>query len=370
MRLSKLVMSAAVVVGAGLYGVPSAGAAPTFLGSFPNVSNVSSTVPTTGPEAGDVNPYGVAVVSHSIGSLVRGDVLVSNFNASSNLQGTGSTIVEVSPSGTQQVFATIPPPAGGVGLTTALAVLPRGFVVVGSLPTDPQTGAFTASSSGELFLLNSAGQVVTTFSGGDINGPWDLTSVSDGNRAVLFFTNVLNGTVKGGGTNVPGGTVVRMELNLSGAVPSIVSSTIIASGLPERTDQAALVIGPTGVALGRSGTLYVADTAGNDIRAIPDALHRQSSAGTGIQVSAADPNVSQLNNPLGLTLAPNGDILTVNAGDGNIVETSPSGAVVASETIDNNNGGAGNLFGLALAPHHHGVYFVDDFANTLNLLGR
>ena len=51
----------------------------------------------------------------------------------------------------------------------------------------------------------------------------------------------------------------------------------------------------------------------------------------------------------GSFLVMNGDILTTNAGDGNIVETTPAGAQVAVRTADSKTG-AGALFGLALAP--------------------
>ena len=56
-----------------------------------------------------------------------------------NLQGTGTTIVQIAPDGTFSLFAQIDPTAvscpGGIGLTTALVALRSGFVVVGSLPT-------------------------------------------------------------------------------------------------------------------------------------------------------------------------------------------------------------------------------------------
>src|SRR5215469_16262698 len=84
---------------AGIAGIATAqvaGAAPgTFIGPLNNVQTVASTV----PKNGDINPYGVAVAPVSTGRLVAGDVLVSNFNNHRNLQGTGSTIVEVSPAG-------------------------------------------------------------------------------------------------------------------------------------------------------------------------------------------------------------------------------------------------------------------------------
>src|SRR5690242_6515352 len=93
-------------------------------------------VPGSGPAKGDQNPYGVAVVSRSTGGLIRGEVLVSNFNNRRNEQGTGSSIGEVSPAGKAHVFAVVPRPTStrAVGLTTALAELKSGFVIVGSLP--------------------------------------------------------------------------------------------------------------------------------------------------------------------------------------------------------------------------------------------
>ena len=63
-------------------------------------------------------------------------------------------------------------------------------------------------------------------------------------------------------------------------------------------------------------------------------------------------------------------MLTVNGGDGKIVETSPSGTQVAWRFLDRSGSppGSGALFGLAVAPHGSGVYFVDDATNMLRLL--
>ena len=136
---------------------------------------------------------------------------------------------------------------------------------------------------------------------------------------------------------------------------------MIATGFPERTDRAALVVGPTGVALGDEGSLYVADTQGNRIAAVPGALNRSMPLGGGGVTVAKG---GYLNNPLGLTLAPNGDILTANANDGNVVETTPVGAEFQPL---NSEAGAGGLFGLAVAPTSKGLYFVNDSNNTLGL---
>jgi hypothetical protein len=336
----------------------------------PTVSTVSSTVPSNG----DINPYGVFAVPRTIGRLTKGNILVSNFNASNNFQGTGTTIVQISPTGNFSLFAqinpaTLPGPCpGGVGLTTALVVLRSGWVIVGSLPTTD--GMADTAQAGCLIVLDSNGNVVETITDPQINGPWDMNvfdqTGENGNHpssAVLFVTNVLNGTVAAGGQIVNEGTVLRIALASFAAVPPVVTSiSVVGSGFSERTDPAALVIGPTGVALSKNNkVLYVADSLNNRIAAIADPLSRQTSAGTGSTLSSG----GSLNDPLGLTLAVNGDILTTNGNDGNLVVTKPNGAQSATILLD--PAGAGVLFGLT-AVAGRGVYFVDDGTNTLNLL--
>lgn len=352
--------------------MPSVAQAATssFIGGFNKVSTVASTVPANG----DQNPYGIVVVPNSVGNLVRGNVLISNFNnngANGGQQGTGTTIVQISPAGKMSTFAQIDakklPGAcpGGVGLTTALAVLQRGWVIVGSLPTADGTSA--TAKAGCLIVLNSHGQPVETFSGGVINGPWDMTALDLNSEAVLFVTNVLNGTVAASPNVVHKGTVVRIVLHVpqqGQGQPSRQLTTVIGSGFAERTDPAALVVGPTGVGLAYNGTLYVADSVNNRIAAISDALTRSGSAGTGKTVTSG----GAINDPLGLTIAPNGHILTANGNDGNIVETTPGGNQVVKKLVDNTGGtGAGCLFGLTIASNP-GVFFVDDCTNTLDLL--
>lgn len=105
---------------------------------------------------------------------------MSNFNAKSNLQGTGTTIVQISPGGTRGLFARINADrlpgtcTGGVGLTTALAALRSGWVIVGSLPTADGTAA--TAQAGCLLVLNSSGRVIETIYGTLINGPWDMAA--------------------------------------------------------------------------------------------------------------------------------------------------------------------------------------------------
>jgi hypothetical protein len=252
-------------------------------------------------------------------------------------------------------------------------------VIVGSLPTSDGTSA--TAQAGCLIVLDSLGNAAETFSGTLINGPWDMTAFEGEREAKLFVTNVLNGTVAANGAVVDGGTVVRLDLKLSaGSMPQLESMTVIGSGFPEHTDPAALVIGPTGVALrahcasdddacenrdSEGALLYVADTVSNRIAVINHPLRRTTSAGTGRTLTQG----GSLNGPLGLIVTPHGSLLTVNGGDGLITEISPGGAQRATVLLDNTGSppGAGALFGLVFDPAH-GVYFVDDASNTVNLL--
>ena len=351
--------TAGLMAGSGMF-AEAASASSTFTGPLNTISTLASTVPANG----DVNPYGVAVVPSSTGNLHLGNVLVSNFNDKANVQGTGTTIVQVTPDGQVSQFAKIgnlgSACPGGVGLTTALSVLPSGWVIVGSLPTKKGS----VSGAGCLIVLDSSGTVRETFTGQGINGPWDMTAVDRGNDTTdLFVTNVLNGTVEAGGSTVNGGTVLRLVISTAADMPQLLSVTGIGSGFPERLDPAALVIGPTGVGLA-NGTLYVADTLNNRIAAIPNAESRPGDDGMGTTVSAG----GSLNGELGLAIAPGGDIVTVNSGDGNLVEVTPQGKQVVTKNIDPGGAGAGDLFGLAIKPDAAAVYFVNDGTNTLNLL--
>jgi sugar lactone lactonase YvrE len=312
------------------------------------------------------------VLRHSSGLLHAGNILVSNYNDKANLQGTGSTIVQITPSGHMRVFAHITKAMlpgscpGGIGLSTALVVLPGDWVVVGSAPS--ANGQVATAKAGCLIVLDSQGNVRETLTGKAINGPWDATATTtaNGQLADVFITNVFNGTAAGKDKIVRKGTVARITLRLSAnAMPRLAGTATIATGLAEQGSTAAFVLGPTGLGLGLNGTLYIADTVTSAITAIPDAMFRGASGGPGATLTTG----GSLLQPLGLAIAPNGDVLTVNGGNGKIVETTPAGQQVASTLLDNSGSpaGAGALFGLDIAPSGF-VYYVDDVANSLRIL--
>jgi sugar lactone lactonase YvrE len=314
---------------------------------------------STIPANGDLNPYGVAFVPAGFpagGTINPGDVLVSNFNNSDNLQGTGTTIVTVPTNGPVSLFFQGPV---GLGLSTALAVLKEGIVVVGNFPT--ADGSCATAQAGSLLVLDSSGNLLGTFSDSSIDGPWDMTVNDSGKGSVqLFVANALNGTV------------TRVDATAGAGGLTVQKETQIASGYMHRCDPAALVVAPTGLVYDAShDILYVASTEDNAVFAVHGAGKASSDGGTGKIVFQ---DHTHLHGPNGMAMAANGDLLAAQSdainGDANqpseIVEFTTAGKFVKQISVDPLQGAA---FGLAVATSGHVARFaaVDDGANTLNI---
>jgi hypothetical protein len=333
-----------VICGVGLLalslGSPIAGGEPI----LPPTSTIASTVPTNH----NVNPYGIAFVPAGVSGPVlnAGDVVVSNFNAASNKQGTGTTIVKLVTDGKPVTFFQ----GQNLGLTTALAVLKSGFVLVGNLPT---TNGTNITSNGSLLVITPQGQLLSELKHPTLlAGPWDLTVGSDdgGSQVTVFVSNVLSGTV----------AKIDMNIGAGGATLLLNSSHIIASGYAHGTDPAALVVGPTGLAYDnapdtRHDVLYVASTKDNAVFAI---FHASSAVDNG-PGSTIYADSAILRGPLALALAPNGDLVTAN-GDAptitnstqpnpsEIIEFTPQGQFIGEMQVDPSPGSAfGLAFGLS-----------------------
>ncbi|MTJ81598.1 MAG: hypothetical protein F8N37_11335 [Telmatospirillum sp.] len=337
------------------------------------------TLTSTIPENGDLNPYAVFVAPVSAGKIQKDDVIVDNFNNISNLQGTGGTIVLYTPSTKKtSLFASLPQNLkqcpGGVGLSTAMVMLKSGWVIVGSAPSTD--GTMKTRGDGCLLVLDANGQLVSAWSGPNINYPWGNMAVIDsGDKATLFISMA--------GFDVPGpdvldpktgrpvvvnkATVLRMNLQISAGKPPVVTDeTVIGDGFGQAADKDVFLVGPTGVVLGPDDTLYVSDALGNRIVAIDQASTRTASAGTGRDISKD----GKLRRPLALAMAPNGNLIALNAKNGQAVEIDPnSGKQLAAQWIDANPAqsppGNGDLFGLAMKPDGSGFYYVEDDVNTL-----
>jgi uncharacterized protein (TIGR03118 family) len=329
----------------------------------PNLNNFPQQTFSTVPANGDLNPYGVAFVPQDIqggGKLVAGDILVSNFNDSANTQATGSTIVEIGPNGQQSTFFQGPQ---GLGLNTALGVLPQGFVLVGSTPATTVNGVNTVSDGAILILDSNGNQVGELTDSALLQGPWDLTINNvDKTHAQVFVSNVLSGTV------------TRIDFTIpKGGTPQVESETQIASGFVHRTDPSAVVVGPTGLAFdAKRDILYVASTGDNAIYAIKNAATTNKDEGKGTVVIQ---DQQHLHGPLGLLIAPNGDLIVANGDAVNpdpnhpseLVEFTRKGQFVGQFSLDPTLGDA--PFGIALQTVGNQVRFaaVNDNTNTVEV---
>ncbi|HLI13099.1 MAG TPA: hypothetical protein VKY65_16015 [Alphaproteobacteria bacterium] len=335
-----------------------------------------TTVTSTVPDNGDQNPYAIIVAPVSAGLIQKNDVLIDNFNDANNLQGLGTTIVDYNPATKRlTLFAQLPRNLegcpGGVGLSTAMAMLKTGWVIVGSTPSND--GTTRTKGPGCLIVLDPHGKVAAVWAGPNINDPWgNMAVIDDGATATLFVSNA------GFGVGAPDGeppvvsqaTVLRIGLAIAeGKPPVVTSQTVIADGFGAQADKGVFLIGPTGLALSADhGTLYVSDAIGNRIVAIADPATRRTSAGTGREVTRG----GMLRRPLALALTPAGHLLACNALNGQVVEIDPiSGKQLYARWIDTDKAqsppGSGDLFGIAMTPEGDGFYYVEDDVNTVVL---
>jgi DNA-binding beta-propeller fold protein YncE len=328
---------------------------------------------------GDFNPYAVLVAPVSAGKIHKDDVLVTDFNNVSNLQGTGSTIVRFDPATRKvSVFASLPQHLkqcpGGLGFSTAMTMLETGWVIVGSTPSTD--GTTNTMGAGCLLVLSPEGELVSTWTGPKISDPWGNMAVIDqGTRATLFVS--MSGFGVPGPTDIDPktgypkvvhkATVLRIELSIpKGKAPVITHETVIANGFGQRADRSAFLIGPTGLVLGSDGTLYASDALGNRIAAIANAATRTASAGLGRTVTEN----GLLTRPLAMCVTPQGHLLVINATHGDVVELDPtSGRQLYAQWLDVDQAqsppGNGDLFGIAMTPDGKGFYYVEDDVNTL-----
>lgn len=312
---------------------------------------------STVPANGDVNPYGVAFVPPQFpaGTVNPGDILVSNFNASSNLQGTGTTIMRVPPNAPPSLFFQGVQP---LGLSTALNILRKGFVLVGNFPSP--TGACQDATPGSILVINGSGkQVSSIVDPSFVNGPWDSALFDQGNKAKLFVANGLTGTIS------------RLNLAVSAAGVSVESATQIASGYIFQCDPVTFVDAPTGLVYDPlQDVLYVASTADNAVFVVHDAAETTSDRGRGKVIYE---DAVHLHGPLAMAMAPNGHLIVSNNdainSDPNqpseIVEFTIDGRFIKQISVDPAQGGS---FGLAVSTTGNVSTFaaVDD--NTAMLL--
>jgi DNA-binding beta-propeller fold protein YncE len=196
-----------------------------------------------------------------------------------------------------------------------------------------------------------------------LDGPWDLTVVDRGSTAMVFVSNVLNGTV----------TRIDLEVPEHGDNIKVKDMVQVASGygfalLPTSV----LVAGPTGLAFdAKTDTLYVASTVDNAIFAVHNPDTRVPQSGKGVLVFQDN---AHLRGPLGLVLEPDGNLITANGDAVNtdpnqpseLVEFTPGGKFLDEFSLNSNLGAA---FGLAVTTVDGKIRFaaVNDATNQLDV---
>jgi hypothetical protein len=324
---------------------------------------------STVPANGDQNPYGVAFVPPGFpaaGTIHPGDILISNFNnagasPTGNFQGTGTTIIDVPP--TLPPFQFVLTKAPETGLSTALNILVRGYVLVGSFPSID--GTLGTATPGSILVFDKSGNSVTVHNKNGttgmsivdtlIDGPWDSTVYDQFGKAKLFVSNGLSGAV------------VRLDLDVDSDHITVKSITQIGT-YPQKADAVTFVDAPTGLVYDpNKDVLYVASTLDNAVYAIYDAGDRHSDAGRGTLIYT---DSTHLHGPLAMVMAPNGHLLVSNndviksdtTQPSEIVEFTVEGEFVKEISVDPAQGGS---FGLAVSTIGKNVTFgaVDDATN-------
>jgi DNA-binding beta-propeller fold protein YncE len=215
--------------------------------------------------------------------------------------------------------------------------LQYGFVLVTNLPT--LDGTSGTAGRGSLLVINNQGKLIQTFTSAQINGPWDATVVDNGDRASVYISNALDGTIS------------RIDFAVSFNGLTKLDHHTIASGFMHKPDPAALFDAPTGLVYDRrSDRLYVASTLDNAVFVVKDASKRNSSDGPGDIVYQDE---AHLHGALAMAEAPNGHLLVTNNDVINadpkqpseIVEFTKHGEFVKEISVDPNLGGS---FGLAV----------------------
>lgn len=322
-----------------------------------------STSPPSNPE---LNPYGLALVPAGFpsGGLIKpGQLLVSNFNNAANKQGEGTTIISVDPNtGNTKLFfqGSATPP---IGFTNALGVAKAGLVFGGSVWTTDGTPATVVA--GPLLVLDKSGAIVTNLTD-SLDGPWGLAINDLGSSAQLFVSSLGIGSGKG--------SVVRLDVSLGAHSVTVNNRTTIASGYGFKKDPTAIVIGVAGLAYDKGkDLLYVAAEDDNAIFSIPNAGKRTTDAGMGTKVFVNAGKVNVLNGPLGLILAPNGDLITANADSINqktfptpsaLIEFTAAGKFVGQFWIDPNLGSAFAILSVPGTLSNQFAYVDDFFSNV------
>jgi hypothetical protein len=313
---------------------------------------------TIDPKLGQLNPYGLTVAPSTNGAFTKGDLVVCNFNAASNVQGTGYTIVALHPDAhsTPRLVSDDKTLKG----CDALALAPDDTI---------WAAAFSADDNP---VLSSSGHLIVNIKGKPFDHPFGQIFAPHGGAsgAPVFYES-----------NARSGTIVRINLGSSFTFDVIAKHFAVNDGKPGS------IFSPSGLAYdNHNDTLYVVDGTNNTVVAF-DSVSTIPSGGVIVEKGGTmfkGPAASQarlvyagapLNGPISSALLFNGNLVIGNTGNKSgrniLVEMTPHGTILATRNVD--HGASGALFGLVATgttAQDARIYFNDDNHNNLRVLER
>lgn len=301
---------------------------------------------TIDPVNGAQNPYGLTIAPSTNGAFTAGDLVVCNFNAKSNVQGTGKSIIALHPE-----------PGSNPTHVSSDATL-KGCDALALSPDDTIWAAAMVANDNP--VLDASGNLIENIKGKPFKQPWGQVFAQPSSGSPAFYA-----------TNAGTGTIVRINLG------SKFTYDVIGKGFPVNHGKPGTALAPSGLAYDPSvDTLYFADGQNNTIVAfknvtnIPNGgITAQDNGMSFSGPSAKDARIvysgNPLNGPISTALLPNGNLVVGNTLDSDgknlLIEISAAGKLLAVRNVD--KGAAGALFGIVATGTDESdakIYFNDD----------
>jgi hypothetical protein len=313
---------------------------------------------TIDPRFKQLNPYGLAVAPSTMGAFTAGDLVVCNFNAKTNVQGTGYTIVGLHPTPGSNPLLVAADKKTLLGCD-ALALAPQNFI---------WAAAFASNSNP---ILDANGKLLRNITGKPLNRPFGqiYAPAKTKKTGPAFYES-----------NAGDGTIVRFNIN-SG------TADVIAKGFKVNHGKPGSILGPSGLAYDlKRDTLYIVDGANNTLVAFSKVSKMAAGAvivgkngKTFSGPSASNARLVYSGSPLNASISSallfNGNLVIGNTGDPNgknlMVEISTSGKMLDVLNVD--TGPAGSIFGMVATGSSAAttkLYFNDDNDNNLQVLSK
>jgi hypothetical protein len=312
---------------------------------------------TIDPKFGQLNPYGLDLARSTSGKITTGDLVVCNFNAKSNVQGTGFTVVALHPA-----------PGSKPTLVYASKKVLEGCNAIALSPSGDFIWAadWTANDNP---IVAPNGKLVMNIKGKFLDHPFGQAFAAPMKGDAAFYES-----------NAGNGTLVRFD---------VVKSTVqvIAKGFPVNHGMPGSILAPSGLNYdAKIDTLYVIDGTNNAVYAISNVTKVAEKGialdAEGIHFSGPDSKSIRvvfkgkpLNGPISSALLFNGNLIIGNTLDPNgknlLIELTPAGKLLDVRNVD--KGAAGSLFGIVATGTSAAdtkIYFNDDNNNNLQVLSK